>query len=509
MGNVLGDQSNITAKVTGNSPQPEKDKLKKLGFLEAEKIFKDQSRKIESPDGNMMGNVLGDQSNITAKVTGNSPQPEKDKLKKLGFLEAEKILNDQSRKIEHVMGNILGDQSHIPAKVTRNSPQSEKDKLKKLGFLEAEKFLNDQSRKIESQDGNVTGNVLGDRSNIAAKVTGNSPQSEKDKLKKLGFLEAEKFLNDQSQKIENKNGNVTGNVLGDRSNIAAKVTGNSPQSEKDKLKKLGFLEAEKFLNDQSRKIESQDGNITGNVLGDRSHIAAKVTGNSPQSEKDKLKKLGFLEAEKFLNDQTRTIENVMGNILGDQSNITAKVTGNSPQSEKDKLKKLGFLEAEKILNDQSQKIENKNGNVTGNVLGDQSHIAAKVTGNSPPPEKDKFKKPEFLEAEKILNDQSRKMEIQDGNVMGNVLGNESNITVKVTGNSPPPEKQEPKKFGFLDFLTWMQNGQILYYLGSAILGVILLIIYPKLFPSGFPKLVEKIQDIFPAPQVEKEFDKKQ
>ncbi|NEP85831.1 MAG: hypothetical protein F6K18_02785 [Okeania sp. SIO2C2] len=55
----------------------------------------------------------------------------------------------------------------------------------------------------------------------------------------------------------------------------------------------------------------------------------------------------------------------------------------------------------------------------------------------------------------------------------------------------------------------MQNGQILYYLGSAILGVILLIIYPKLFPSGFPKLVEKIQDIFPVPQVEKEFDKKQ
>ncbi len=50
---------------------------------------------------------------------------------------------------------------------------------------------------------------------------------------------------------------------------------------------------------------------------------------------------------------------------------------------------------------------------------------------------------------------------------------------------------------------------LLFIFGSAILGVILLIIYPKLFPSGFPKWVEKIQDMFPAPQVEIESDKKQ
>ncbi|NEP82037.1 MAG: hypothetical protein F6K39_30180 [Okeania sp. SIO3B3] len=92
----------------------------------------------------------------------------------------------------------------------------------------------------------------------------------------------QKFVNDQSRKIENQGGNVSGNVLGDQSNITAKVTGNSPQPEKQELKKLGFLEVEKILNDQSRKIESQDGNVMGNVLGDQSHIMAKVTGNSPE-----------------------------------------------------------------------------------------------------------------------------------------------------------------------------------------------------------------------------------
>ncbi|MDY7009065.1 MAG: COR domain-containing protein, partial [Cyanobacteriota bacterium] len=260
---------------------------------------------------------------------------------------------------------------------------------------------------------------------------------------------------------------------------------------------------QKFVNDQSRKIENQGGNVTGNVLGDESNITAKVTGNYPQPETEEPKKLGFLEAEKILNDQSRKIENKNGNVLGDESNITAKVTGNSPQPETEKLKKLGFLEVEKNLNDQSRKIENQG----GNVLGDESNITAKVTGNSPQPETEKLKKLGFLEVEKILNDQSRKIENKNGNVTGNVLGDESHITAKVTGNSPQPEKQEPKKFGFLDFLSWMQNGQILYYLGSAILGVILLIIYPKLFPSGFPKLVEKIQDVFSVPQVEKELDK--
>ncbi|WP_287518479.1 hypothetical protein [Okeania sp. SIO2C2] len=101
---------------------------------------------------------------------------------------------------------------------------------------------------------------------------------------------------------------------------------------------------------------------------------------------------------------------------------------------------------QKFVNDQSRKIENQGGNVSGNVLGDESNIAAKVTGNSPQPEKQEPKKILFLEAEKILNDQSRKIENQGGNITGNVLGDRSNITVKVTGNSPQPEKQEPKKF---------------------------------------------------------------
>ena len=55
----------------------------------------------------------------------------------------------------------------------------------------------------------------------------------------------------------------------------------------------------------------------------------------------------------------------------------------------------------------------------------------------------------------------------------------------------------------------MQNGQIIYSLISVTIGICLLIIYPKLFPSGFPKLIEKIQDIFPAPQVEIESDQHQ
>ncbi|GGA48419.1 hypothetical protein CYANOKiyG1_67500 [Okeania sp. KiyG1] len=164
---------------------------------------------------------------------------------------------------------------------------------------------------------------------------------------------------------------------------------------------------------------------------------------------------------------------------------------------------------QKNVNDQSRKIENKDGNVVGNVFGDESKIQGKVTANYPQPEKHKPKKLGFLEAEKFVNDQSRTIENKDGNVVGNVFGDESKIQGKVTGNYPQPEIEKPKKFGFLDSLTWMQNGQIIYYLGSAILGVILLIIYPKLFPSGFPKLVEKIQDILPAPQVEKEFDKNQ
>ncbi|MDY7002640.1 MAG: COR domain-containing protein [Cyanobacteriota bacterium] len=150
--------------------------------------------------------------------------------------------------------------------------------------------------------------------------------------------------------------------------------------------------------------------------------------------------------------------------------------------------------AEKFVNDQSKKIENKNGNVLGNVLGDESNFRDKVTGNSPQP--------------KVSPQRKRK-----------VTGNSPQPKIspqrkrKVTGNSPqpkispPPKIDKPKKFGFLDFLTWMQNGQIIYYLGSAIIGILLLIIYPKLYPDGLPKWVKQIQNIFPAPQIENESER--
>ncbi|NEP80618.1 MAG: GTPase [Okeania sp. SIO3B3] len=146
---------------------------------------------------------------------------------------------------------------------------------------------------------------------------------------------------------------------------------------------------------------------------------------------------------------------------------------------------------EKFVNDQSRKIENKNGNVVGNVLGDESKIAAKVTANSHPP--------------KVPPQPKRK-----------VAGNSPQPKVspqrkrKVTGNSPQPKREEPKKFGFSDFLTWGQNGQFIFNLGSAIsaiIGIILLIIHPIFFPNGLPELVKPIQDIFPAPQIENESDR--
>ncbi|NEP05554.1 MAG: GTPase, partial [Okeania sp. SIO2G4] len=106
--------------------------------------------------------------------------------------------------------------------------------------------------------------------------------------------------------------------------------------------------------------------------------------------------------------------------------------------------------------------------------------------------------------QKFVNDQSRKIENQDGNVVGNVFGDESKIQDKVTVNSPEAEIEKPNKFGFLDSLTWMQNGQIIYYLLCtifAIIGIAILFIHPK--------SVEKFQEIFLAPQLEKEFDQKQ
>ena len=106
-------------------------------------------------------------------------------------------------------------------------------------------------------------------------------------------------------------------------------------------------------------------------------------------------------------------------------------------------------------------------------------------------------------------DKSRKIQNKDGNITGNVLGDKSNIEGEVTTHSPPQKTETSHKFGWLDFLTWVQNGQIIYYLISAAIGICLLIIYPKLFPSGFPKLIEKIQEIFPASQVEIESDQNQ
>ncbi|NEP44771.1 MULTISPECIES: hypothetical protein [Okeania] len=48
----------------------------------------------------------------------------------------------------------------------------------------------------------------------------------------------------------------------------------------------------------------------------------------------------------------------------------------------------------------------------------------------------------------------------------------------------------------------MQNGQIIFILISSIIGIILLIIYPKLYPDGLPELALPIQDIIPTPQKE-------
>ncbi|MBE9116899.1 hypothetical protein IQ249_13410 [Lusitaniella coriacea LEGE 07157] len=60
-----------------------------------------------------------------------------------------------------------------------------------------------------------------------------------------------------------------------------------------------------------------------------------------------------------------------------------------------------------------------------------------------------------------------------------------------------------------NFLTWMQNGQIIFSFFSALMGILLLIIYPKLFPSGFPKWVEKIQELLPSSPAKTESEKSQ
>ncbi|MDJ0515054.1 MAG: hypothetical protein QNJ74_01940 [Trichodesmium sp. MO_231.B1] len=62
---------------------------------------------------------------------------------------------------------------------------------------------------------------------------------------------------------------------------------------------------------------------------------------------------------------------------------------------------------------------------------------------------------------------------------------------------------------FLYCLSWMQNGQIILGLVSVIIGIAVTITHPKLYLSGFPEWIEKIQEIIPTPQKEKESEKKQ
>ncbi|GFZ95281.1 COR domain-containing protein [Okeania sp. KiyG1] len=100
---------------------------------------------------------------------------------------------------------------------------------------------------------------------------------------------------------------------------------------------------------------------------------------------------------------------------------------------------------------------------------------------------------------------SPKINNKNGNVVDNIFGN-NNIKNEVTGNSPQPKREDTKNPSFLDFLAWMQNGQILFILISSIIGIILLIIYPKLYPDGLPEWVKPIQDIIPAPQKENKSD---
>ncbi|MDY7007742.1 MAG: COR domain-containing protein, partial [Cyanobacteriota bacterium] len=101
---------------------------------------------------------------------------------------------------------------------------------------------------------------------------------------------------------------------------------------------------------------------------------------------------------------------------------------------------------------------------------------------------------------------SHQINNKNGNVVDNIFGNNSNIKNEITGKSSQPKIEESKKFGLLDFLTWMQNGQILFILISSIIGIILLIIYPKLYPDGLPELVKPIQELIPAPQKENKSD---
>ncbi|NEN93974.1 MAG: hypothetical protein F6K48_35890 [Okeania sp. SIO3H1] len=83
---------------------------------------------------------------------------------------------------------------------------------------------------------------------------------------------------------------------------------------------------------------------------------------------------------------------------------------------------------------------------------------------------------------------------------------DNDVIDSLTINSPQPKIEKPQKFGFLDFLTWGQNGQFIFALISAIFGITVLIINSKFFPSGLPEWVKPIQDIIPGLQKENESD---
>lgn len=52
--------------------------------------------------------------------------------------------------------------------------------------------------------------------------------------------------------------------------------------------------------------------------------------------------------------------------------------------------------------------------------------------------------------------------------------------------------------GIIEFSSWIQHGQTIFIFFSTIIGIFLLIIYPKLFPSGVPEWIKPFQDLFPS-----------
>ncbi|MDJ0516045.1 MAG: COR domain-containing protein, partial [Trichodesmium sp. MO_231.B1] len=149
--------------------------------------------------------------------------------------------------------------------------------------------------------------------------------------------------------------------------------------------------------------------------------------------------------------------------------------------------------AEKFVNDESRKIENKDGNVVGNIFGDESSITDKVTTTSP--------------QSKISPQRKRKV---TANSPQPKVSRQRKRKVTTSSSqpkaSPQKKREKPRKFGFLDFLTWMQNGQILFALISSIIGVLLLIISPIFAPEWVEQIQNRIQDIIPVPQQENESD---